>query len=1140
MDRIPAARRLALPLLAAGLVLGALAPSAMATSTAVLPVADSYVNADLPSSNYGTAMSMRVDVSPVTNGYLRFDVQTNGEPVGRATLWLYAASASTVGYRVGSVADTTWGEKTLTAANAPAIAPTEVGHSGAFAAGAWTRVDVTPLVAGSGLVSFGMTTTTSTAMGLSSREVAAQAPQLVLETDTTAPSAPTGLSAAVVDAHAIALSWTAAQDDFGVTGYRVYRDAGAAPIASISGAATGYTDTGLATGSAHTYRVAAVDAAGHESAPSDPANAGTGGDTTPPSVPTGLTAIAPDAHSIGLLWTAATDDTAVAGYRVFRDGGASPIAGVDAATTGYTDLGLAPAAGHSYAVAAVDAAGNQSALSATASGATAADTTLPGAPASLSATAAGPSRIDLSWPAASDDTAVTAYLVYRDGGATPIATVGAAATGYADTTLSQGTTHSYTVAAGDAAGNVSARSASASATTTASRDTSPPTAPAKLSARAQGAHAIALTWKASKDDVGVAGYRVFGDGAVPIATLANVTGYTDSGLAPRTSSSYTVAAVDAAGNQSPRSAPAAATTAADTTGPTAPTGVQASALDAHRIGVTWTASTDDTAVTSYRIFRDGSATALATLAGTATGYTDSGLAPQGAHSYTVAAFDAAGNRSVASPAASASTAADTTAPTVPAGVTATALDAARIAVGWTASGDDTAVTGYLVYRDGVPAPMATLGPSATSFTDSGLALQSTHSYAVSAVDAAGNQSAPSAPATATTPADTGIPTVPGGVSAFARSQSQVSVGWQPSTDPSGIASYRVFRDGSLAATVASPLRTYVDQDRAAQTVYTYAVIAVDTTGQASDPSSPVSVSTPAPLVGDPVIAAAGDIACDPGNSRYNGGAGDSTNCRQGATADLLQSMNPTAVLALGDVQYYCGGYNAFLASYMPSWGRLGAITDPVIGNHEHLTAGGSEGGTGCDSTNAGAAGFYRYFGAAAGDPSQGYYSYDLGSWHIIALNTNCTPAGGCSARSPQGRWLAADLAAHQNMCTLAYWHTPLFSSGGRADATYKVFWDALYAAGADVVLNGHDHLYERFAPQDPAGVADAARGMRQWVVGTGGANHTSVTAVFANSEVRNADTFGVLKLTLHPTGYDWQFVPEAGKTFGDAGTASCH
>ena len=178
--------------------------------------------------------------------------------------------------------------------------------------------------------------------------------------------------------------------------------------------------------------------------------------------------------------------------------------------------------------------------------------------------------------------------------------------------------------------------------------------------------------------------------------------------------------------------------------------------------------------------------------------------------------------------------------------------------------------------------------------------------------------------------------------------------------------------------------------------------------------------------------------------------------------------------------------------------------------------------------------------SAAGEPSKGYYSFDIGAWHLIALNSNCEDAGGCFYGSPQVKWLQTDLVAHRNLCTLVYWHIPLFSSGGRTAVNTKSMWQILYGQDVDVILNGHDHIYERFAPQTPDGTPDPVRGIRQFVVGTGGSNLTEIETIAPNSEVRNNTTYGVLKLTLHPDSYDWEFVPEAGKTFRDSGSEKCH
>jgi hypothetical protein len=258
------------------------------------------------------------------------------------------------------------------------------------------------------------------------------------------------------------------------------------------------------------------------------------------------------------------------------------------------------------------------------------------------------------------------------------------------------------------------------------------------------------------------------------------------------------------------------------------------------------------------------------------------------------------------------------------------------------------------------------------------------------------------------------------------------------------------------------------------------------------------------------------------------GAGDIAACRSSgdeATAALLDAIDGT-VFTLGDNVYDSGTGRELADCYAPTWGRHKARTRPAPGNHDYGTAS--------------ASGYFGYFGAAAGDPSTGYYSYDLGAWHIIVINSNCEPVGGCQPGSPQEAWLRADLAAHPVDCTLAYWHHPRFSSGphGGADEL-RAIWQALYEHGADVVLAGHDHDYERFAPQDPDGNSDPQRGMRQFVVGTGGRSHYRFGHIQPNSEVRNSDTFGVLKLTLSSADYAWEFIPEAGKMFTDAGSAEC-
>jgi acid phosphatase type 7 len=290
-----------------------------------------------------------------------------------------------------------------------------------------------------------------------------------------------------------------------------------------------------------------------------------------------------------------------------------------------------------------------------------------------------------------------------------------------------------------------------------------------------------------------------------------------------------------------------------------------------------------------------------------------------------------------------------------------------------------------------------------------------------------------------------------------------------------------------------------------------AVCSAATNRPAKTPKPAAVAASPAP-----VLLAAGDIA----NCKMIAGAE--------ATAKIIEA-NPGTVAAIGDLALENGSAADFADCYAKTWGAFKARTRPVPGNHEFHSGGATP--------------YFRYFGAAAGDPSKGYYSYELGAWHIVALNGECKDLGGCQAGSPEERWLRDDLKTHPAACTLAYWHEPLFSSGAKHgdDPDYRDFWRDLYAANATIVLNGHDHDYERFAPQTPDGQADPRRGIREFVVGTGG-NHERAFALTPqrNSQVRITGTFGVLKLTLHSHSYDWQFIPQAGKTFRDSGTAECH
>jgi chitodextrinase len=658
--------------------------------------------------------------------------------------------------------------------------------------------------------------------------------------DTTAPSTPAGLTATAASASQINLSWTAATDNVGVTGYNVYR--GGIQIATL-GAVTTYQNTGLTASTGYSYTVQALDAAGNASALSSSTGATTPAttDITAPSTPAGLTAAAASPTQINLSWAAATDNIGVTGYNVFRGG--TQIATLGAVTT-YQNTGLTASTAYSYTVRAFDAAGNASALSSAAGATTPAapDTAAPSTPAGLTATAASSAQINLSWSAATDNVGVTGYNVFRGG--TQIATLGAVTT-FQNSGLTASTSYSYTVQALDAAGNASALSALASATTQApAPDTTAPSTPAGLTATAASSSQINLSWSAATDNIGVTGYNVF-RGGTQIATLGAVTTYQNTGLTASTSYSYTVQALDAAGNASALSTLASATTPAapDTTAPSTPAGLTATAASFSQINLSWAAATDNVGVTGYNVFRGGAQ--IATL-GAVTTYQNTGLTASTSYSYTVRAFDAAGNASAQSSSIGATTPAapDTTAPSTPAGLTAMAASFSQINLSWAAATDNIGVTGYNVFRGG--AQIATLG-AVTTYQNTGLTASTSYTYTVRAFDAAGNISAPSSSAIAATPAapDITAPSIPAGLIATAASSSRINLSWTAATDNVGVTGYNVYRGGMQIATLGA-VTTFQNTGLAASTTYSYTVQAFDAAGNASGPSTAASATTLVP------------------------------------------------------------------------------------------------------------------------------------------------------------------------------------------------------------------------------------------------------------------------------------------------------
>lgn len=388
-----------------------------------------------------------------------------------------------------------------------------------------------------------------------------------------------------------------------------------------------------------------------------------------------------------------------------------------------------------------------------------------------------------------------------------------------------------------------------------------------------------------------------------------------------------------------------------------------------------------------------------------------------------------------------------------------------------------------------------------------------HTFSVAAVDAAGNLDPTPATRTwtistaDTTPPDTTITSGPSGTTTSTTAQFAFA-----STESGS--SFTCALDGAAAASCTSPQSYSV----LAAGSHTFSVAAVDPAGNQDQTPATWTWTVAAPS-GDPVLALAGDQhACEgPGASQ---------------TAGLLGTLAFDAVASLGDASGNTGSASEYANCYDPTWGTWKSITHPAIGNHDY------------GSGDPNGEGYFGYFGAAAGQPGQGYYSFDLGTWHVVVLNSYCgkVTGGGCGLGSAQVAWLKQDLAAHPVQCTLALWHHPLFTSSpqpgtsGSPAGLYKT----LYNYGADLVVNAHVRMYERFAPQDPYGDLDLQRGLREIIVGTGGGALATYSSRAANSEAIDDSTWGVLLLTLHAGSYDWQFVPVAGGSFTDSGSASCH
>jgi chitodextrinase len=566
-------------------------------------------------------------------------------------------------------------------------------------------------------------------------------------------------------------------------------------------------------------------------------------DVTPPNVslsaPVDQSAVA---GSVPISGTA-TDDRILADVDLLVDGADSRVsvsATADSAVGLTWDSTTVPDGSHSLQLEAVDAAGNvgHSAIAtvvvdnADPNPSPIPDVEPPSAPSMTALAANGPAEADLSWQGATDNVGVTGYQIYRDGDL--LATIGHV-TSYRDETVQPGATYTYSVVAEDAAGNVSDSSDSMTLTLppVPASDVSPPSVPDAVTAAAVSGSEVDVTWHTSTDDVAVAGYLVYRDDSL-VATLGSVTSYADTGLNDAATYSYTVAAVDAAGNVSDRSVAALATTA-DATAPSVPDTLTAVVNGPRQVQLSWQASTDNVGVTGYDVYRDTSLIAKVTGG---TSYLDSPATDGTTYSYRVAAYDAAGNVSAPSTAVSATTP-DATPPSVPSGVAATATGPHQIRLSWAPATDNVAVASYAVYRAGLKIGVA----SGTSYLDTTVKDATTYAYSVTAVDGAGNTSGQSLAATASTPDGT-APSVPTNLKPTSTTYNLVTVSWNAATDNVAVTGYRLYRNGALLTTLGN-VTSYQDRAVAGRSLYTYNVVALDAAGNASAQTPSVSVTTPA-------------------------------------------------------------------------------------------------------------------------------------------------------------------------------------------------------------------------------------------------------------------------------------------------------
>ncbi len=714
----------------------------MPASITYLPEADTYVSSSSPGSNYGTSTSIRLDNSPDIHGYIRFSVQgTAGFPITKARLLIYTNAASTLGIQAKGVANTTWGELTTNYNNAPALGSV-ISSSGVVAGNSWVSIDISPYITGNGLYTIGVSTPSSSAISIASRELPANSPQLVLEfqgqsQDTQAPTVPTNLAAVPANATQVNLNWSASTDNVGVTGYTVYRNGSS--VGTVSGATLTYSDITVTPSTTYSYVVDAFDLAGNHSAGSTPASVTTPAlpDSQAPSVPTNLAAVASSPTQVDLSWAASTDNVGVTGYSVYRGG--SLMTTVSGSTLAYSDTSVVPATSYSYTVDAFDLAGNHSAQTNSVS------ITTPATQAtSLTFSPVADTWVNASSPTTNYGTSVSLRL---DGSPDVHSYLRFVVSGTGGKTISQVNLLLYTNNASSQGFGIYSVADTTWGESTTNYNNAPTFGPLLVSSGSIPVN----TWITVNITGSISGDGLYSFGVnTPSSTAFNLSSKEAVGFVPQLIINFGSAPTPTntptpTGTPPPVATPTPTpfftptpTQAPDSQAPTVPTGLTATSTVSTKVDLTWNSSTDNVGVTGYTIYRDS--TLLATVAGNVMNYSDLSVAASTTYQYTVDAFDLAGNHSLASTSASVTTPAfvDTAPPTVPSNLAGVSSSPSQIDLNWSQSTDNVGVTGYTIYRDG--SQLTTVSGSSQSYSDTTVSPSTTYAYTVDAFDLAGNYS----------------------------------------------------------------------------------------------------------------------------------------------------------------------------------------------------------------------------------------------------------------------------------------------------------------------------------------------------------------------------------------------------------------